>query len=237
MKSLIELFRHLPPVPIHYHEFFFRVLVAFVAAHVIIALGDEDMLLDMLLTVSCFVALAASFIITLTLISVVHEVTCKLDRQMRLAEKKSLLYGDQSACESYDLQETGERLTRVQAVPGSRKVFIVHTTTKSVPVSVEDICYFFREGGHNFLRTFERVDYLIPQSLNEVQQKLDKRQFFRVNRQLIINYKACRDFRPAAYGKLELTLREPFHTPVKVSQLKAPKFRRWVQGGACLAIL
>ncbi|MDX5483197.1 MAG: LytTR family transcriptional regulator [Hymenobacteraceae bacterium] len=114
--------------------------------------------------------------------------------------------------------------------PPPRSVFIAHTATQSVPIDVADICCFFREGRHNFLRTFDRCDYLLPQSLNEVQQELDSSQFFRVNRQLIIQRRACRSFRPAAYGKLELTLLQPLPFQAIVSQLKAAQFRRWMQG-------
>lgn len=115
------------------------------------------------------------------------------------------------------------------AAPLYKRVFIVNTATQSIPIDVEDICCFFREGGHNFLRTFARCEYLVPQSLSEVQQALDSHQFFRVNRQLIIHRQACQSFRPAAYGKLELTLQPPLPFPAIVSQLKAAHFKRWMQ--------
>lgn len=108
-------------------------------------------------------------------------------------------------------------------------VFLVQAGTHRVPVPVEAICYFFRDGRHTFLRTFDRQDYLLSQPLQEVEQSLDPACFFRVNRRLLIHYKACPRFKPAAYGKLELTLHPPLPFPVIVSQLKTPAFRRWMQ--------
>ncbi|ARS35805.1 LytR/AlgR family response regulator transcription factor [Pontibacter actiniarum] len=108
-------------------------------------------------------------------------------------------------------------------------VFLVQTAIHRVPVPVEEICYFFRDGRHTFLRTYDRKDYLLSQSLHEVEQVLDPICFFRVNRRLVVHYKACQRYKPAAYGKLELTLHAPPPFPVIVSQLKTPLFRRWLQ--------
>lgn len=110
-----------------------------------------------------------------------------------------------------------------------REMFLVQSATHRVPVGVDEICYFFRVGRHTFLRTFDRKDYLIPESLQQVQAMLDPACFFRVNRQLLMHYKAFRSYKPAGYGKLELDLHLAPPFPAIVSQVKAPAFRHWMQ--------
>lgn len=110
-----------------------------------------------------------------------------------------------------------------------RSMILVQSATHRIPVAVDEICYFFRVGRHTFLRTFDRKDYLVPESLQQVQAMLDPACFFRVNRQLLMHYKAFRSYKPAGYGKLELDLHLAPPFPAIVSQVKAPAFRHWMQ--------
>ncbi|WP_242917344.1 LytR/AlgR family response regulator transcription factor [Pontibacter liquoris] len=225
MRNLLALFRHLPPVPFHSLDALYRVPAAFLVAHALSASGQAATLAERLLTETYFAALALSLCVAPLLLYTA--CTFPLRRYWAVPGFMALLSGSPFLLRSPKPQ--AGKNNPAPSAPACRNLWIVHTGTKSIPIPVEHICYIFREGNHNFLRTFERVDYLVPQPLAHIHQQLDKKQFFRVNRRMIIACKACQGFQPAGYGKLELALCLPFHAPVVVSQLKAGAFRKWLQ--------
>lgn len=129
-------------------------------------------------------------------------------RQWRLAESRHLEI-------SKPLKET-------------RKVFVVQKGAKNIPIPVEAISYIFHDGQFNFLRTKEKEDFIVNQPLDEVQQLLPEKHFFRVNRQMIVNFMACQHFEPLEFGKLVLNVTPPMKEPVIISQKKAKHFKEWI---------
>ncbi|MHB8207632.1 LytR/AlgR family response regulator transcription factor [Mucilaginibacter sp.] len=112
--------------------------------------------------------------------------------------------------------------------PKNKEVFVVQRGAKNIPLPVKTICYFYHDGDFNFVRTFEKEDFLITQALDEVQAQLHEKQFFRVNRQMLINFKACEHFEPLEFGKLELFVTPPAKEQVIISQKRAKAFKEWI---------
>lgn len=110
-----------------------------------------------------------------------------------------------------------------------KEVFLVNAGAKNIPLPVEEISYFFRVYEVNYLRTADNKDYMISQSLDEVQLQLDNKQFFRANRQLLVNFKACRHFEQLPYGKLQLFVQPEYKETVIISQKRAKQFREWME--------
>ncbi len=106
--------------------------------------------------------------------------------------------------------------------------FIVQRGTKNIPITVGDICYFYHNENYNFLRTFEKEDFLIAESLEEVEQQLPPT-FFRANRQIIVSIKACDHFQSLEFNKLELFTQPPFKQPIVISQKKTRSFKEWMK--------
>ena len=93
---------------------------------------------------------------------------------------------------------------------------------------IDEIAYFYRRNDTNFLRTTKGEDFFINESLDEVQQQLPERRFFRANRQLIVHRKALKGFDLLSYGKLEATLVPPIDEEVVISQKRAAAFKKWI---------
>lgn len=109
-----------------------------------------------------------------------------------------------------------------------KPVFMVHTITKSFPVAVEDIAYFYRDANHVFLRPFEGEDYLLTQSLDEITKNLGNANFFRVARHMLISRRTAVSYSTLSYGKLAVTLDPPYKELVTASKPLAHNFRLWV---------
>ncbi len=84
-----------------------------------------------------------------------------------------------------------------------REIYIVNMATKSIPLKATDIAYFYRTNSCNFLRTFAGEDYPITEGLKDIEAQFDPVLFFRINRQVIVNFEACSYF---ANGDREGTL-------------------------------
>lgn len=110
-----------------------------------------------------------------------------------------------------------------------RKVILVHTPLKSIPVPVEEISYFFRESRQNYLRKKDGEIYEVGSSLDELEAGLDPLVFFRINRQMIISFLSCKEIRPTSGPRLELQLLPAFNETVLVSETKVAAFRSWIE--------
>lgn len=76
-----------------------------------------------------------------------------------------------------------------------RETYLVQTATKSIPIKITEIAYFYRLNGCNFLRTFNNEDYPISEGLKDIEAQFSPELFFRINRQVIVSIGACSFFR------------------------------------------
>ena len=109
-----------------------------------------------------------------------------------------------------------------------REQFLVSEGLEKIPVKTTSICSFYREGNFNWLKTFDGKAYLHDLTLDETEQQLDDRQFFRANRQFIVNHDCCRSYQLLEYGKLELLTEPEMIGPVIISQRRAAEFKKWM---------
>ncbi|WP_162903244.1 LytTR family DNA-binding domain-containing protein [Taibaiella koreensis] len=97
---------------------------------------------------------------------------------------------------------------------------------------MDAIACFYRDQNLNKLRTFENEEYFIEETLDEVTAVLPEDNFFRANRQLIVNREACKGFDLLSYGKLDLRLHPDMSTNTVISQKRAVQFKKWLEQNA-----
>lgn len=110
-------------------------------------------------------------------------------------------------------------------------LLVVDLGSSSVPVQTAHIAYVYKENELSFITTFDGKEYTSTDSLETLEDVLDPGSFFRLNRQMIGNVKAIRQFRPDVSGKLLLDLSPAFGEEVTVSKKKAAEFREWISRG------
>jgi len=111
-----------------------------------------------------------------------------------------------------------------------RSDFLVHKAGKNILLPIEVIAYFFHHEGDNYVRTLEGEQFLVTQSLDQVQSLLSGKKFFRANRQVIVNRQACEYFEPIENGKLQLIVQPGYADRIIISQKRAKGFREWMEG-------
>jgi hypothetical protein len=112
--------------------------------------------------------------------------------------------------------------------PVSRQVLHVKKGNKTIPVTVNEIAYIFKDGDLTYLRSFKDETYLIDATLEALGQQLDPVNFFRANRQIIMSLHSFKSFSPEDYGKLKVFLNPPSMEHTIISQKRAPLFKKWV---------
>jgi DNA-binding LytR/AlgR family response regulator len=123
-------------------------------------------------------------------------------------------------------------LIKSLANPGTTKFkekFIVNMRNQWMPVNTKDIACFSKEV-LNYIYLFNGAKYMVDYvTLEEVEDLLDPKQFYRANRQFIINLDAVETVKPVENSKLIIKLKDPNHKlEIDMSRLKSPEFKKWL---------
>lgn len=107
--------------------------------------------------------------------------------------------------------------------------FLVKIGTNYKSIAVIEICCFYIRERTTFIRTFADKDYVIDPSLDYIQKTLDPKQFFRINRNCLINIKAINDIVSYSSSRLKIKLIgvKPLDDLI-VSRDKISEFKRWI---------
>ncbi len=118
-------------------------------------------------------------------------------------------------------------LLKTTLVP-RKTTILVNFRDKTFPVSLAAVAYFFIEGENTILNT-EGKEYTITKSLEELETFLDPKQFFRANRQYLINRTYIREAEKFFARKLAVKLTVPVNEPIIVSKARATEFLDWLE--------
>jgi len=125
-----------------------------------------------------------------------------------------------------DIQQLLKMVANPQANVFKEK-FIVKVRHQWLPVLTKDIACFCREN-LNYLFTFTGDKHILDfTTLDEVEELLDPRIFYRANRQAIIHIDSIQSIKPQENQKLIVTLKAPIKMELDISREKAPGFKKW----------
>src|SRR5688572_29544658 len=108
--------------------------------------------------------------------------------------------------------------------------FLVHYRDKLIPVPVRDFAFFFIENGLVHGCTIAQETYPMDGTIEEIESKLNPKQFFRANRQYLVNRSAIKEIEFYFNGRLLLKLSPPSKNSVLISKVRVPIFKEWITG-------
>jgi DNA-binding LytR/AlgR family response regulator len=114
-------------------------------------------------------------------------------------------------------------------LPAVPKSILVYQKEKIIPVAYSDIAFFYYGQGQVTIRLMDGTAYPLSQGIDEMESSTDPRQFYRANRQFVINRNAIRDIEKFFARKLivKMTLDAP--ETIIVSKAKASDFLGWLE--------
>lgn len=98
-----------------------------------------------------------------------------------------------------------------------------------IPVKIKDIAVFYIENEVSHLITFNRQHHTINKTIEEL-ESIAGYNFFRANRQFLINRNAVKDASQYFSRKLTVTLTIPFSDKITISKEKVTSFLDWLSG-------
>lgn len=109
-----------------------------------------------------------------------------------------------------------------------RERFMVSIGLQLRSVEVADIAYFFLEERAVWLTTHQNTTLPLDYSLDKLTHLLNPRQFFRVNRQYVVNLAAVLAIHAYSAGRYKLDLRPAPRHAVIVSGERVVAFKEWL---------
>jgi DNA-binding LytR/AlgR family response regulator len=127
-----------------------------------------------------------------------------------------------------DVQELLKMLANPQTTATAYKEkFVVKVRNNWLPVLTKDIACFYRDN-LNYLLTFSGEKYILDfVTLDEIEELLDPKIYYRANRQSIIHVDSIQSIKPEENQKLVVTLKSPLKMQQDISREKAPAFKKW----------
>jgi two-component system response regulator LytT len=118
-----------------------------------------------------------------------------------------------------------------QLLPASTKNrFLISKGENYHYIETADIAHFYSEDGVVFLHTFQNKRHIINYTLDQIEQQLDNRMFFRVSRNCIGNVKAIENVAKYFNSRLQLSFLPECPHEVLVSRVRVPDFLKWMDG-------
>lgn len=119
----------------------------------------------------------------------------------------------------------------LESAPGKKlkkSRFMVKSGQTIKTISSTDVAYFLAEEGVVLLVTFDGKRYVINYTLDQLDEQLEDKTFFRANRQLIVNIRAVKEVHPYFKGRLHLMVEPRIKSDQIISSSKASSFKEWL---------
>lgn len=113
---------------------------------------------------------------------------------------------------------------------GFKNRFLVRLGNHIHSIKSEDISFFYAEGRDAYLIANNEKKYIIEYTLEKLEELLNPRVFFRVNRSFIVNINAIADVLVYSNRRLKLTLHQNIDKEIIVSREKVADFKKWFEG-------
>ena len=124
--------------------------------------------------------------------------------------------------------DIGVLLNRIEENNG-KKSFLVFKSNKYLIVPTDNIAFFYIKNETPTITTFAQEEFSISQSLDEISHLLPSKQFFRLNRQYLISFKAVLEVEHYFARKLMVRLTITAPDKLLVGKDKVTAFLTWLE--------
>jgi DNA-binding LytR/AlgR family response regulator len=115
------------------------------------------------------------------------------------------------------------------SVPEFKKRFTIKTGNHLKVINNEEIVCFYSENKGTYLHTKENRNYLLEQTLEQLESELNPKDFFRVSRKFIIYINAIQDIVVYTNSRLKVKLNAYDEDEIIVSRERVNEFKSWLQ--------
>jgi DNA-binding LytR/AlgR family response regulator len=109
-----------------------------------------------------------------------------------------------------------------------KKRFTIKLGQQLKMISIEEVECFYSENKGTYLHTLDNRDYLLDQTLEQLENELNPKEFYRVSRKFIIPMKAIKEIQIHSNSRLKVVLPTYKDEEVIVSREKVSDFKTWL---------
>ena len=120
-------------------------------------------------------------------------------------------------------------ITHTHALVADKKSFLVFTHNKYIVIPTHLVAFFYVKHDTTILVTFDKQEYFVNYSLDHIQEMLSGKQFYRLNRQYLLNFDAVKEVEHYFARKLLVNPIVAFAEKLIVSKEKARHFLDWLE--------
>jgi DNA-binding LytR/AlgR family response regulator len=106
--------------------------------------------------------------------------------------------------------------------------FLVRVGKKLLPLRTSEIAYFYSEENICYITSYEPKKFLSNYTLFELEEMLDPKMFFRVNRQYIVNRDMISHLESYVNGQVKLHFKNDITESTIISREKTPLIKNWL---------
>jgi two-component system response regulator LytT len=107
--------------------------------------------------------------------------------------------------------------------------FLVFKHNKYTTVQTEQIAFIYIRNDSSSIMTFQQQEYALDQSMDQLQSMLSAKQFFRLNRQYLVNFSAIKEVEHYFGRKLFVKLTIPSPEQLLIGKEKSGSFLSWLE--------
>lgn len=116
------------------------------------------------------------------------------------------------------------------AQPEYKTRFVIRFGEHIKTIAVADIAYCYSENKNTFARTFDGMNHPMDYNLDSLSEMLNPLEFFRINRQYLINLKSIAEMKSYSKARVIVRLNPPVKEQPIVSSERAADFKNWLDG-------
>lgn len=106
--------------------------------------------------------------------------------------------------------------------------FLVSKGGKLIPVDISNVAFFYIRNEVVMLHTAKGETYMTDYSLDKLESEVDAHDFYRANRQFLVNRRMVKEVEPYFARKLLVKCHIPSPQHIIISKAKATDFTRWL---------
>ncbi|WP_320052472.1 LytTR family DNA-binding domain-containing protein [uncultured Acetobacteroides sp.] len=129
---------------------------------------------------------------------------------------------------NHELIRQLQQITNTATPVDSTKLFLIPFKSKLIPLSIDDICYFYTSNEHVHVTTLNGQTYPMDKSLDTIMGTLSSSDFYRANRQFIVVRKAIKDIDVWFGNRLSVNLVQKTPERVIISKNRVAEFKVWL---------
>jgi DNA-binding LytR/AlgR family response regulator len=118
-------------------------------------------------------------------------------------------------------------IIKTQLQPNKNPSVIIQQGDKIIPLDGSNIAFFFIEDTYVFAYTFNQQKHILNQRLDILERNFSPN-FFRANRQFLVNRKAVKDASYHFHRKMVINLTVPFKEQIVIGKLRTTPFMEWL---------